>query len=296
VTPALEQLRASLTRLHGDGSRAGLPAPAATRLVEALDRGVPIGEAAAGSGLDRRVARAAALSDSPDLPGVLTGLTRTAAELSASTRQLRAAGSYPLVLAVSVVLGGLVLVGAALPALEMMPVEGGLELWPPAVLSAGAAALLLVALGAVVLSRVRLPWLSTGWIELERYAFLASLHVLIRSGAPLPSAVRGAAAWTGRRARAAAVTMARSLEAGAPVERLPPLLLPHEATMLAGAATAGTVPEAVEALALVRRVALTRAIPDAIVRVQAAAIVLAGSAVLCLGYTFFQAYSRVGLG
>ena len=296
MTPALQELRSALTRLHEDGLRAGLSAASAERLVAALDRGEPISQAASSAGLDRRIARAAELAAPSDLPRALAGLSRAAAELDTATRRLRSAGSYPLVLAASVVAGGAVLVGAALPALTMLPTEGDLPLRVPALATAGLATLLLVVLAAVVLGRLKVPWVCSGWVELERYAFLSSLQALVQAGAPLPSAVRGAASWTGRRGRAAGRALARSLEAGAPRRDLAPLLPTHEATMLTGAAAAGTVPETVGALAVVRRVALDRVIPDAIVRIQAVALILAGAAVLGIGATFVQAYSRALVG
>ena len=296
MSPALQELAALLARLNRGPGGAGLPEAAARRLTEALDRGLPLAQAADGVRLDGRVAKAAEASGAEDLPAALGGLAALAAEVDAGARRLRSAALYPLVLAAVVAIAGGILVGAALPALRLMP--GGALQQSGGLLVAllATAAILLVALSGVVLGRLRVPWLSDGWTLLDRYAFVASLEVLLRAGAPLIGAVRGSAAWSRGRARDAAMCLARSLEAGEAPARLAPLLAPYEAVALAGAARTGTVTETVAALTVVRRTSLTRVLPDTVIRVHACALLLGGGALLAVGVTLFQAYSRAVLG
>ncbi len=296
MSPALDELRSLLVRLHDGHGGSGLKGAAADRLTEALDRGLPLSEAALGTGLDDRIVRAADAGGAPDLPAALAGLARLASEHDAGTRRLRSAAFYPLILAFTVLVPGCVLVAATLPALQLLPGSGlaGSGTWLLPLLVT--AAVLLLALGATVLGRVPLPWLTAGWAQLDRVAFVAALRALTDAGAPLPAATRGASAWSRGRARTAALDLARSLEAGEPTRDLRPLMAPHEASALAAGAEAGTAAETLAALESVVRAALDRTLPDTIVRVQGCALTLAGGALLTVGITLFRAYSLALLG
>ena len=152
-------------------------------------------------------------------------------------------------------------------------------------------------LGLSVLGRVHLPWVGAGWDLVERFAFTESLRVLVHAGAPLPVALRASARWSRRAAaRSAAEGLAHSLEAGRSEERPGPLLHSLEWAMLASAAGAGTVPETIAAIAAQRRVALSRLVPDAVVRIHASALVLAGTSIGVLGVSFYLAYGRALAG
>lgn len=291
----LDDLRTSLVRLHRGGVRSGLPAARADALVRALDEGAPIQDAAAASGLDRRVAGVAERAGVSDLPRVIARLAELAAEVDAGSGRLRAAGTYPLVLAVSVVVPGLAMAELAFPALARLPAAAGAPLGEVLAGTLAATVLLLLALAVVVLGRLPLPWISAGRICLDRFAFLQSVALLCRAGRPLPRALRASTPWVGASGRAAAEGLAHALESGAAGGEARPLLDPFEAAMLVGAAGTGTAPEATAALAEQHRVTLARVLPDAVVRIQATAVVLAGLAVLAIGGGFFWAYSRAVL-
>jgi hypothetical protein len=241
--------------------------------------------------LPTRVAEAAGV---PDRPAVVDGLTTLGDTVDAHIRRLRSAGSYPIVLGLSVLVAAGVVGGVGLPALAVLPgAEGVAGGGLPAV---GGVVLLLALLSALVLGRVRVPWLSEGWVRIERFAFIASLRILTQEGAELPAAVRASGEWGGGAARAAAEEFARGLEAGRVPNDLRPLLDPFESRMLGSAAVSGTLREALNALTDHHRIALGRVIPDAVVRIQVAAVLLAAVAVLVVGATFFGAYSRAILG
>lgn len=292
MTQALDELRDSLVRLHEGGVGVGLASSEAATLVRALGEGVSVAQAAGLSGLDPRVAAVAERGAVSDLPALLGPLVGVVADHDAGARELRSAGTYPLILAASIALAAVV-VGSAVPRLAALPGEHSVELVGLLGWLAAVPAALLLALGACVLGRVRLPWLSTGWPQLEGAAFVRALDALCRTGAPLPQALRAASLLGGPRAREAAEELARSLEAGAPTDRAQPLFDPFEATLLTAAAAHGTLLDATGALAEQRVIALRRAIPDTIVRIHAAALLLAGGAVLAVGLTFFSVYGRV---
>ena len=256
----------------------------------------PVQEAASLAGLDARVASVAAKAEVSDLPAVLSRLVFVVAELDGGVRKLRSAGAYPLVLSLSVILAAVVVGGAALPTLAMLPGGPDLDLRGAIWWVAGLPAGLLLLLAAAVLGRLRIPWLSAGWAQLEGSAFVSAVDALSRSGASLPVALRAAAPLGGRAARAAAEQLAHSLEAGAPTDQARPLFDPFEATMLTAAASHGTLIEATGALAEQRRIALQRTIPDTLSRINVTALVLAGGAMLSIAATLFSVYGRVLAG
>jgi hypothetical protein len=293
VSAALDQLRDTLVGLHAGGLRPGLPPAAARTLVEALDRGSPLAEAATLAGLDPRLAEVAGEAQPSDTPALLAELARLAARLDTATRQLRVAGSYALALAVAVGVAAVAVLGLALPTLAIVPGSESFPVAPVLLVGAGVAVGLEIAMGLVVVGRVRVPWLSDGWTTLDRYAFVRTLDVLLQAGTPLPVAVRAAGRWGGGATQSAATGLARSLEAGEQAESAPPLLGPFETRMLVGAAASGAATETAGALAAQHQVAIERVLPDAVVRIQAVAVVLAGVAVLALGAAFFSGYSGV---
>lgn len=290
---AHEELRGSLVRLRAGGLQAGLSAAQADRLVAGLEEGRPL---ASDSGLDPRLAQAVRASEVRDVPAALTALLGLAVEVESGARRLRSAGAYPLLLAASLVVCGGIVAGAAFPALGQLPGAGPQSL---GALTAGAAfgtAALLVVLAALVFGRVQVPWLSSGWIALERYAVLRSLVALGDAGVELPAALRGSAVWASGRGRRAARALAASLDAGTTTPASTALLDPFEARMLAGAAATGTWGDAARALSTHHAVRLQRVLPDSVARIHAAALVLAGLALTAVGATFFWAYSHALVG
>ncbi len=292
MSPALDELRSTLVRLHAGGLGVGLNSERADRLVQALDGGRPLEEAASSAGLDERLAKAVVLAEVNDVPAVLTALAGLAVELESGARRLRSAGAYPLLLALSLVLCAAVLAGAAFPVLAQLPGGATVPFGSLAARGAVGAALALALLAGLVLGRVRVPWLSAGWLALERYSFLRSLATLGDAGVELPAALRASSVWTAGRGRVAAHELAAALDAGGTEASTGALLDPFEARMLARAAISGTWGAAAKALAAQRQVALARVLPDAIARIHGSALCLTGLALTALGATFFWAYSH----
>ena len=204
-------------------------------------------------------------------------------------RRLRAAGTYPLVLAAAVLMVSGVIAGVMAPVLLSLSIssDSPSQLLGTTVLCAG----LLGLLAAAVHGRVRLPLLD-GWSMMHRTAFLESLAQLTAAGAPLPAALRASAVWClpgqGRDAQA----LAQALDAGSSSSG-GTLLAPLEAAMLVGGAQTGTAALAAEALAAQDRVRLTRRLPTAILRIHTTAMLIAGLAVLAVGVAFFSVYGHV---
>jgi len=309
MSVTLDELRGTLVRLHAGRLQGGLSPAAADALVAALAEGRPVGEAAARAGLDPDLAGAVEDAGVQDLPAVLAGLARCTAEVEAHARQLRSAGSYPLVLAVGVLVAGLVIGPVASPALAALP---GADTQPqvPMLAAVIVAAALLVLQSLLVLGRVRSGPLGRGWRLLESFAFVEQLRLYTLAGAAAPRAVRAAAGSGSAASRSAAsrsaasrsaasrsaasrragLSLARALEAGRPAADLAPLLSPHETAVLIGAARSGALAETAAALAAQRRVALQRQIPQVAALIHATALVLAGLALLAVGLGFFTAY------
>lgn len=279
----LARLRGTLVRLGENGMAGGLPAPAADELVRALERGASPSELAGVAGLDRRIA--ATLTGVPisDLPAVLGALTGILAEVDTGARRVRAAASYPLALALAVIVAGSITGGVSVPALSRVasaPILPGVAFVLPATL--------LVILALSVWTRLPLPFLSEGWRLLDGLAFVASLGALTRVGVPLPAALRASAAWGGR---AGALALAYALESGSAPGRAG-LVDPFEAAALVAAARAGTLEPTLDALTDQRRIEVARRLPEAVARVHVTSLILAGLAVLAVGVSLFSAYSN----
>ena len=295
MSAPLDALRDSLVRQHGLGLRGGLPASAADELVRALSEGADLGEVAGPIGLDGRLAASVTRSGVADAPAVLSRLMDTLSSIESGSRILRSAGLYPLVLAGSVLLAGVVAGGVGVPALRAIPgqtagVGVGLAV------AVGVATGLLVLLSMAVLARVRLPLLSAGWTTSEGYAVADCLAVLTGAGAPLPEALRASAAWARGPERAAAEAFARDLEAGRAPVAAGPLFDPFESGLLAAAAENGTVVDTASALAEHRRIRMDRTLPLAVLRIQVTALAVAGLALLAVASAFYWEYSRVFAG
>ncbi|MCP4872966.1 MAG: hypothetical protein GY898_30100 [Proteobacteria bacterium] len=291
MTASLTQLRDSLVTLHQGGVRGGLAPAKADTLVRLLGEGSSVAEAGAAAGLDARITNTAAGAAVEDLPSVLAELARGAAQADDAVRRLRAAATYPLWLAGTIVFAAWAVGARALPALQ----HSNAALSPASGLGVGvglgAAVLLLVALAALVWGRIRVPGLGSGWALVEGYGFVHSVAVLAAAGAPLHVAVRASAGWSRGAGRAAADGLARALEAGTPAAGGAPLLDPFEVSLLGAAAASGAGAETAAAIAEHRRIALARVVPDTVVRIQAVAVLLAGGAVLLVGLTFLGAYA-----
>ncbi|MFH1463598.1 MAG: type II secretion system F family protein [Pseudomonadota bacterium] len=284
-------LGASLRRLHANAHPLGLASEQAEAFARALDAGEALAPAAARVGLDPRLAQAVATARIGRVPEAVTALLPVAATAVAYTRTLRAAAAYPLLLVVTIALSGAVVVGALAPALAHLPLGVGGSGATPLVAAGGGALLLLLLLSGLVLGRVDLPWAGEGWRRIEGYAFLASLAALQEAGASLPAAVRGAACWCRPPARRRAEALARALEAGREFTDPEALLDPFEASLLVGAARGGILPATLAALVEQRAAALAREVPAQTVRLQVAALALAGSALLLVGAAFFSLYT-----
>lgn len=285
-------LRDALSRMHRNGLRGGLPAPRAAALSEALSSGVSLSDAASRAGLDPRLSEAVSSSGVPDVPAALLEQAYIAERLESGSRRLRAVGTYPLVLAVALLSASIVLNAQLVPALSgtmLTPLPSMLLLQ----VSVGVSVLLLVLLSLLVLGRVHVPVVSSGWRALHRTAFLSSLDALLAGGASLPAALRASSVWCLPAQRQAARSLSQSLEAG----RAPPdvgvLLAPAEAALLHQGAQTGTALASAHALSSQQRVRLERVLPGAALRVQVVAMSLAGAGVLFVGLSFFRVYFNV---
>lgn len=289
---SLDALQGALVRMSASGL--GGPGEAeAGELVSALASGADLTEAAGRAGLDPRLTRAVLLAKTSDVPAALAGQAMIASTLAGHSRRLRSAGAYPLLLAAAVLLAGAVIRGVMTPALtEVSYATGGTQ---PLLIAVGVSAGVLVLLSAAVLGRLRLPLLSGGWPAIHRAAFFDSLDQLTAAGASLPAALRGSAVWCLPDQARAAEALARALEAGQTGDGAP-LLHPMEAGLLAGAARSGTVPQAAAALAEQERVRQKRTLPGAILRIHTLALLIASGGVLAVGVAFFTVYGRVLAG
>ncbi len=292
MSPAIQQLADSLARLHANGHPLGLARERAQALARDLGGGMPLERVAERAGLDPRLVEPCVTAGVADPAAALLGLIRVLGPTSSHRRTLRAAGSYPLVLAVVITATAGLVLGVMGPAMATLPLAG--EPGSPALLALALAlaVLALLVLAATVLGRVPLPWIGEVWRDLDGYAFLAGLEVLSAAGAPLPAAVRGAACWCRGAPRQRAMELARSLEAGRAPPVLAPLLAPLEASMLHAAARADALPATLEALVRQRVFALARQVPTATIRVHTVALVLAGLGMLVVGGSFFFVYSQ----
>ena len=285
MTP-LEDLRDTLVRQHALRLPSGLGPDAADRLVAGLSRGEALDALAGAVGLDPRVAGAVTRAGVHDVPGTLVALGDTLNRFTVASRTLRAAGTYALVLAVSVGVAGVAAGSFAMPALAVVPggPVSGFALMRGAVLAVGA---LLVLLCLVVLTRAPIP--GVGWALVECAAVSSALASLTAAGAPLPAALRGAAVWTRGARRAALVRLAVDLDAGQAVSVDRGL----DVALLAGAAAHGTVPATAAAIAAQRRVQLDRLLPVRVLRIQIVGLLLAGLGLAAVASAFYWEYARV---
>ena len=289
---SLENLKRALVTMHQSGLRGGLPMAEAQTLVGALEQGVSLGELTDQIHIEPRLIVSATAEGVGDLPAVLTAQARVLSKQASRRRFLTAAGTYPLVLALSVMLASAVLTTVMEPALTSLVVTPSETLIDPMLIAILVAAALLLGLAGVVLGRYRVPGISEGWQAIDRAAFFESLTTLLLDGVDLPAAVRASAAWCSGRQRTAALTLARALEAGETTSGAP-LLFPLEATLLQGAAQAGTAHLATQALSEQQQIRLTRRLPSAVFRIHLISILIAGAAVLGLGLSFFVIYFDV---
>lgn len=288
---SVSALGEALSRMHRNGLRGGLPASQAAALTEALSSGSALSDAASRAGLDRRLSEAVATAGVPDVPAALLEQVYIAESLESGSRRLRAAGTYPLVLAVALLSAALVITTQLTPAFE------GMSFAPPSsrplLVSVGGSVLCLILLSVLVLGRVRIPFFSGGWRALHRTAFLSSLNALLSGGAPLPAAVRASSVWCLPAQRRAAVLLSQSLEAGRAPPEVGALLSPAESALLHQGAETGTASASAHALAAQQRVRLERVLPDAMLRIHIISLLLAGIGVLVVGVSFFQVYFNV---
>lgn len=283
VAPLLDLIEA--TRL------AGFVAGRGAALGHALERGATAADAARDAGMDPRVVAALAAAPVQDAPLALRGLVACAARADGAARRLQAAALTPLLLAPSVALAGVVVLGLALPALQAMPDGADLIFGPPAA-AIGLAVAALVAMAVAVRRGAALPGLDGGWRAIEVLAALEACQSLTAAGAGLPDALRGAAALTRPPARAGLTELARALESG---EDRPPggaALHPMEVAILVATAQQGVVEAGLDALCTRRRAATSRSLPAHIARVHAASLAVGGAAVLLLGVCWIEVYAH----
>lgn len=286
---SLSDLQGALVRMNRNGLRSGLDDARAAGLIQALAAGASVNAAGEQAGLDERLIQALQRASVADVPAALAGQIRIVAALSTNAQRLRAAGTYPLVLAAAVLMASGVIAGVMTPALHNLA-DNAVSSTPLLGVTA-LCAVLLALLAAAVHGRVRLPMLD-GWSMVHRAAFLESLAQLTAAGAPLPAALRASAVWCLAGQRTDAEALAQALDAGSRSSG-GTLLAPLEATMLVGGAQTGTAALAAAALAAQDRVRLSRSLPDAVLRIHTTALLIAGGAVLAVGIAFFSVYGHV---
>ncbi len=292
-TAPVVELQARLERLSANGHPAGLGPVEARGLAAALEAGAPLREVAARFGLDPALAARVEASGVTDGVAALSGALLVAAEAASGDRSLRSAATYPLVLAASVALAGAVVAGLLVPALGATSAAG----WGGAapLLALGLALLLLILLSLSVFTRLPVPGVAPVWRRLEAVALLGAAVVFVEAGAPLPRAIRAAAGGLSAGAEGDGLALAAWLEAGAGPGSAPGvgrgLLHPYEVAQLVAAARAGAALPTLRALLEHRRLSLERALPEAALRVELLALVLAGIGLLGVGAAFFSFYA-----
>lgn len=290
MNTTLNDLQAGLERLYANGHPAGLKPPDAATFTRALASGAPLEQAAALVRLDPRLVASLAQAGVSQVPSVLLQLVATLGTTGSRTRTLRAMATYPLVLAASIAFTAAIVFGMMGPAMGLLPLGA-----PPAgsgpLLAALIASLsLLVGLAITIFLRLPLPPFAWGWQRLEGFAFLDSLRVFVADGAPLPGALRGAAAWCRGASRRSALALASAVEAGRGHAELEPLLDGFEGSLLLSAAAAGTLPQTLETLVEQRRLALERELPAQAMRIHVTALLLAGFSLVVVGSSFLATY------
>ncbi len=245
--------------------------------------------AAAQVRLDPRLAASITLSGVRDVPTVLLHLIGIVGASAARGRALRAMATYPLILAASVACTAAIVFGMMGPIMPLLPLGGATGHATPLLGALLGSLALLVGLSLAVF--LRLPPFAQGWERLDGLVFLDSVRVFVTAGAPLPSALRGAATWCRGSTRRRALALARASEAAGGLPQLEPLLDAFEGSLLLSAASAGALPQTIEALLTQRRLALERELPAQAMRIHVSALLLAGSSLAIVGGSFFATYS-----
>jgi type II secretory pathway component PulF len=268
----------------------------ATRALELLRQGAPVAQAARTSGVPLRALQACQRAAPGDAQGVLEALGGLAADVERREREVRSAATWPFVLLVTALVSGVVVWGAALPALSRLPLGGAQISLTPAVVTLMSSMLGLVVLGWVVLRRVSVPGLRA-WTSIDRHAFASCTQVLHAAGVPLTDALRAAATWMPLPARAAGEAVARALEAGSREALEESQVLDAVAAgLLLGAAKSGTAPAALSALHATTRVTMEREVPRQVTRLHTVALLLAGAAVGVNFVVFYSTYIHAVTG
>jgi len=290
VSTTIQELGASLQRLHANGHPAGLAPGRAAAFTRALASGTNFRDAAAQVQLDSRLVASVSQAGDVSIPAILSQLVSTLSCTTAHARTLRAAASYPLVLAASITCTAGIVFGVMGPAISLLPLGRSPSGSSLLVVALVVSLTLLVGLSLTVLLKLPVPPFAWGWQRLEAFAFLDSLHVFVRAGVPLPKALRGASIWCRGASRQCAVDLARVMEAGGETPDLSPLLDDFEGSLLVSAAHAGTLSQALEALVEQRRIGLERELPAQAMRIHLCALALAGGSLLMVGGSFFATY------
>lgn len=241
------------------------------------------------SGLEERLVRAVVAAKPPDARAVFGPLLDTDHATKLHESRLRSALVWPAFTMGMVLVTSLVVATLAAPAFAKMPRGAGLSM-PMTLVPVGVAILALA--GLFLASRQR--WslgLVSAWRSLDSHAFCGATVALGRAGVALPSAVRAAAEVCDVKQRAAALALARELEAGAPsATSVEPLLGPVAAKLLVVTAPAGQGLTTLEACATLRGATLVREVRRDAARLSFVGLLLAGLALLATGAAFFQAY------
>ena len=290
MSTTIQELGASLQRLHANGHPAGLAPGKAESFTRALASGADFRQAAAQVRLDSRLVASVSQAGDVQIPAVLSQLVSTLSCTTAHTHTLQAAASYPLVLAASIACTAGIVFGVMGPAMTLLPLGRGTSAGSPLLVALAVSLVLLVGLSLTVLLKLPVPPFAQGWQRLEAFAFLDCMHVFVRAGVPLPKALRGASTWCRGSSRQRATDLARVMEAGGDAPDLTPLLDDFEGSLLVTAARSGTLDQALEALVEQRRIGLEREIPAQAMRIHLSALALAGASLLMVGGTFFATY------
>ncbi len=289
----LVQLAARLEFLAASGHPLGLRRARAERLVAEAEGTGELGPALARVGGDRRLVEVLARARPGDAVAVVGRLLPAAGAVAALQRRVAATAAYPLVLLVTVSVSALLGASLGLPALSAYAAQRGAEVGGAVLatkVAVGLAALLLLGLAGAVRAGWRLPPLTRGAEALERVLVLETASALHATGTALPLACSAAGAWARGPVGAAAAALARALDAGATPGPAAPLLDAESTALLASAASQGLSVTVLGALAEQARLAAERQVPQELARVSAAAVLLAGLALLAVAATWWTAY------
>lgn len=294
---SLHQLRAGLQRLHANGHPAGLPPQDADAFCRALSQGTPLDQAAERTGFSRELVGIVSQAGVSEVPAVLGRLIAADGRVASCARILRSAGTYPLVLVLTVALAAGIVFSVSAPVLPVLPLDAGPTPATPLLAALVVACGLLVALSVAVRGRLPVPPFHRGWERIEGYRFLACVRILVDAGASAPKALRAAAFGGSARVERQAEALARSLESGGGgVPGEPSLLHTFEEASFLSAARAGILPEALLALSDQRDRGLDREVAWEALRIRVVACLLAGLALLVVGVAFYSTYAQAVAG